>query len=330
MAGGQAGSAVTLRRDLTEAMSEIEFNQIDLHTDRILPPINVAEVAGNYPVIPREAKMKIPDTKRAPDGTYVEGSWEWTQATYTTQEYGFAEPVDNVDNLRWSDYVDQEQISAEIARNSLLLAREKRTADRVQDTAVFTGAANTLAITNEWDDDTNAVPWSDVNAGFIQLRGKTGFAKNRMSLILTDDVFNYALRTDEVVASVQYTEAVVTMSPERKSQFLAEYFGVKEIITTSNLYDTTGLQLDATIGKLWSNEYGMLAVLSSGIQSFKEPSLGRRIVWKKYATDMIMESYERPDRNQTVIRAREYNGIIINVDFGFLFSNMKTTVSNGI
>ena len=92
--GGQPQAGVTLRNDLRELVEEISFDELNLQAEKILPSLGVVERAGSYPVLPREAKMKIPDTSRSPNGTYSRGQWEWGTASYTTEEYGHEEAVD--------------------------------------------------------------------------------------------------------------------------------------------------------------------------------------------------------------------------------------------
>ena len=139
------------------------------------------------------------------------------------------------------------------------------------------------------------------------------------------------MQTTEIKGSVQYTEAVPTMARERKMSFLAEYLGIKEIVEVSSLYDTAGLNTTASIGKFWSNEYAMLAKLAPATPSPKRLGLGSQPVFSRYATDYIMESYEKPTHNQYIVRAREFRGEKINTDFGVLINNVKTTVgSDGI
>jgi hypothetical protein len=246
---------------------------------------------------------------------------------YTTQEFGFEEQIDNVSQKRFEEYVDQEEVSAQIAYTQLLLAREKRVADAVMNATTFAGAANVFDITEEWDDADAATPLSDISiSAYEKLRAKTGYSLGQASLIMTDDQFKYVMMTDEVVNSVIYTEAVATMSQDRRTQFLADYFHVKEILLTETLYDTAALDAEQSFGKLWSNEYMMLCYLNSSVQSWKEPGLGRMPTWQKFSNDYYTETYEEPQTDSTVVRVREFNGIQLNSRFGVLISNAKTTV----
>jgi hypothetical protein len=325
--GGQMATGVTLRNDLVTLMDEIDFSELGLTGDKILPGLSVDLQAAAYPVLPREARMKVPNTSRAPNGTFQRGEWSWGSATYTCEEFGFEELVDltqKKENQRW---IDEEEVSAQLAVGGLMLARESRIASALFNATTFTGATNFLDITTQWD-KAAATCLADVNAAWIQIRGKTGLPKHLLSLILSDDLVDYALQTTLVVSSVMYTSPVATMPIAQKRAFLATYLGVKEVIPVASLYDTAAYNKDAVIGKFWSNEYAMLCKLSSGINSFREGCIGRQPIWTPYSTNYILEDYPEANKNARVIRAREYRGITINTDYGFLLGNMKETVNS--
>ena len=175
-----------------------------------------------------------------------------------------------------------------------------------------------LTVKHEMDDAANAKPYAVFDLAWKVLRGKNGLAKDQYSAVMSDDLVDYILRTEEVMGSVVYVEPVVRMSKERKRQFLADYLGLKEIVPVSSIFDTSGLSQNANISKFWSNEYCLLAKLSDGRKTFRERCIGRQVVWTKYSPDYIIEDYPEPQKNSRVIRAREYRGIVINTDYGVL------------
>ena len=339
---GQPQTSVTLRRDLMDLMDEISFEELGLAGEKILPTLKVRQPSGSYPILPREAKMKVPDTSRGPHGTFARGQWDWSSQSYITTEYGYEETVDNTQTLENEEWIDEEEISAELTVNGLLLARESRVAGSLFNETAFAGTSITNPSTDVFKAgttnclvelktamDSSATAkvfdvfdliWSEI------LRKKCGLAKNQFSLICSDDLVKYMLRTKEVQDSVIYVEPVARMTAERKREFLTDYLGIKEIVTVSSIYDTSGLSQSAEIGKFWSNKYALLAKLSSGKPSFKEGCLGRQPSWSKYANNYIIEDYPDPTRNGIVYRAREYRGATLNTDYGVLIKGMKATV----
>jgi hypothetical protein len=171
MAGAQKGTSVTLRNDLIDMVEEIQFEDLNLTAERIAPTVPVTEKAAEYPVLPREAKMKLYETRRHNDGSYTRGQYDWSSDTYICYEYGFEEPVDNVSKLENAKYLDEEAQAAARAYEALHLGRESRVASALLNTTTFTGATNTGTITNEWDDAANATPRADITAALLVLRG---------------------------------------------------------------------------------------------------------------------------------------------------------------
>jgi hypothetical protein len=329
MSGGQAASGITMRNDLKDLMQEINWEKDQsLSAERILPTIPVADPTNYYPVLPREERLRIPNTNRGPGGTYSRAQWEWSQSSYNTKEYGFEEPIDLTQATINSTWVDEEEIAAQLAVQGLLLARESRVAGKVFDPTVFTGATNFVDITYQWDSASNAVPWANVEAAWQACRGKCGLAKSQFSLIVTEDNINNCLRTTELINSMVYTEAIASMSRERKLNFLTDYFGIKDIILVNSLFESTKSgNATPALGNLWSNEYAMLAIINPGSASWKERGLGRQPAYTKIASNYIIQDYAEPIKNAHVIRAIEFRGETINTDYAFLMGNIKTTVN---
>jgi hypothetical protein len=330
--GGQAASGVTLRSDLRSLLEEYDFTRDQkLMAEVILPTIPVVEAAAHYPTLPRENRLRIPDTARAKNGTYSRDQWEYSEGTYTTREYGHEETIDISQAAVNSSWVDEEEISSQMAAQKLMLAREQRVASAVYNTTTFTGATNTGAITNEWDDSTNATPWADIENAAIIVRAKCGLQKSNLSLILSDDLIKFLLKCTEVINSIQYTESIPTMAEERKLQFAADYLGIKQVIGVTGLYETTKIgQPTPAMGHLWSSEYAMLCKLNTVSRTWKEIGLGRQPAFSKVTDTYLIEEYSEPATRSLVIRALEYRGTTVNSDYGYLLSNMKTTVSNGL
>ena len=335
MGSGQRGSSVTIREDLKEAMMELDFSDVILAADIVAPTAPVTADVGRYPTFPRENILRYFDTRRHRDGSYSRGLWEWGDDSYITYEYGFEEVIDNVSALRDAAFIDHEVMSSKLAYHNLVMARESRVASALLNTTTFTGATNTTSITNEWDDATNATPWADIDGAAKKIRAKSALSKSVLTVILSEDLIDYAIRSDEVKDFVKYTsnnaEIVARSNLQARANWLASYFGVMRVVPTLALYDTAKwAQSSSTMGKFWSNEYIFVGYIPTGPMSIQTPSAIKQLVWTRYSNDFVAETYDEDKYNQRVVRAREYRGIKVNTDFGHLLTNAKTTVSNGI
>ena len=329
MSGGQAATGVAFRDDLKGMTEELSFDELGLMGDKVATPVPVTDVSAYFPTLPREAVGKVPDTRRQSDGSFQRGQWEYGQDTYISQEYGFEEPIDitkRLENLKW---FDEETQAAQLAVQGLKLGRVNRIASALFNTTTFTGLTGYKAITEEWDDATSAVPWADIDGVSATLRKKCGIQKKFQSLILTWDNIDQIIRCDEITGHAKYVEIVPMLPMEQKIQWLASYFGVKEIVPVMSVYDAAAQGVDFSYAHSWSNEYGMICVLD------KTPNLKSRTVicqpvFTPYAKDYLIESYEEPKVKKQIIRAAEHRSVKTRADFGVLIGNMKTTVSQGV
>lgn len=331
MSGGQAKSGLNIRRDLMDMVEEISFPELSLAADKIFPAIDVIDVSANYPVLPRGVIMKVPDTSRAPGGTYSRGQWEYGDGTYSCKEFGFEEPIDLVRAIEQRKFINEEEMATELAVNGLLLGREARVASAVLDTGVFAGAKDHVNISVPWDTAATATPWANIDTAYKLCRSKNiVFPKSAYSLAMSEDNIERVIRTAEVTNSVMYTTPIATMAKAAQMEFLRNYFGVKEIIPVMAMYDASGYGSEATKAetpaRFWSNDLGLLFIRSSGRNNFKERCFGRQINYKPYSNNYTVDDYDVKERKQKIIRACEYRGMIINLDYGCLLTNLQGTV----
>lgn len=323
------GTSVTLRNDLTELVEEIKFEDLNLAAEMIAPTVQVSKEAGRYPVLDRESRMKVMETRRHNDGSFPRSEWTWSDASYLTYEYGFEEEIDLTEALKDEEYLDQEEISAELAYQGLLLGRESRVAEALFNETTFTGATNTVGITHEWDDAANTTPWTNINAAALIVRAKCALPKSVLTLITSEDNIDYIVMSAEIKGYFQYSGQYADMlksTIQAKAAFLAGYFGIKRVIPVQSLYDTSGLGSAANIGKFWSNEYAMLCYQPAGMVNLKTQCVIKQLNWSAYSSNFVMEDYEVPERRKLIIRSRENRGIKVNTDYGCLLTNCKTTV----
>jgi len=314
-----------LRNDLKELVQETPMGSVTFMADEILPPLPVKEKSALVPVLSTSAGMKLFDMKRAPRGTFKRGEWVWGTQTYYTYEYGYEEPVDNVEAQENEEIFNEEVVSTQIAVNQLKLAREKRVADAVFNATTFAAAADLYTTGQEWDDATNADPFKDITAAHDDLFAKIGVPRSACHLLINDVVFRNILRADRVRNDVKYTTAIDTMTEQVKTQFLADFLGIKKIHVATSFYDSSNLGIkDATFAKMWSNEYGMLYLPCPPSPSWRLPGLGRQPVYKKFSPDYRVESYPEEQSDSIIVRAREYKGEFVNKTFGVLLDNLTT------
>lgn len=287
--------------------------------ERVLPIFDTALKSANFPVIPREAFLKLQETKRAPRGRYNRSGWEFGQDNYSCDEDGWEEVIDDSEARLYARFFDAEAIATRRAVNMLMRGLEKRVADAVFNTTTFT----VNNVTNEWDDAANATPAADVKAGKKTIRNNTGLLPN--VLIISYSTFLDLGQCNDVVDRIKYTNPNVQRG-EISSELLAQYFGVDEVIVGSAIRDATAKGKSmSTATDLWSNEYAMLARVSRS-NDLQDPSLGRLFLWTEDSPGLLnVETYREEQTRGNVVRVRHnLDEKIVYTACGYLLGNITT------
>ena len=294
------------RPDLQAFIDEWISNSMEgFIADQVMPVYPVDEKSATYDVIPAEAMLKIYDTERGSGGVYNSADWQYETGFYTTRDRGWVEILFD-DRRREFDRRSGGDGAAEMitmmrAQKIMRRAREKRVADMVLNATNFT--AN--AITNEWDDFTNATPITDIKTGKESVRLASGMYPN--TLIVNEFVFENLLRCDEVrdILTFNYG-AQVDLDNITKAQ-LASILRVKQILVGGEIYDSAASGQDKSTANIWSNEYAMLTTVSESID-ISEPSIGRTFLWTTDSANMeVTEQYRDEDRRADKYRIRSFH-----------------------
>lgn len=289
------------RPDLGMTVMEfVEGPSMGLIGLEVMPIFRTTKQAATYPVIPKEALLKVPDTARAPRGNYQRGDWEYERGQFQTSENGWEEPIDDTER----GLIEQEGsegigdvIATRRAMGIIMKAQEKRIADKVFDSSTFTAHA----VAEEWDDGTNAVPIDDVNTGVKAFRLQCGMLPDALTIAWTTfvDLKNCA----QVVDRLKYTFPGIDINNMTSSQ-LAQVFNVPRVLVGGAVYDSAGAGLDASVADIWSSEYAALIKISSG-PDITTPGFGRTFLWTEDSPDnAIVEQYREDKIRSDVFRVR--------------------------
>ena len=286
---------------------------------QVLPIFDTEEQRGFYPIIPREALLKLPDTARAPRGKYQRGDYEFEKGEFTCEENGWEEPLDDVERKRYARLFDAEVVATQRGMRHIMANREKRIADAVFNTSTFTATT----VTHEWDDATNAVPLSDVNAGKKAIRDLTGVLPN--TLIIAYSTFLDLGVADDIIDRIKFTDKSVVRG-ELSVEQLAQYFGVQKVLVGWAGYDAGDKgQATSSITDFWSNEYAMLCITDSS-RDLQVPRLGVSFLWTMDSPQSIMvEEYREEQTRSDIFRTRQHTDEVITaVGAGYLLDNITT------
>ena len=330
MAGGQKKTGSILRSDLMDMLEELSFEQLNLVADKIAPVAGVSKRSAAYPVLPREVRGKIPDTRRAKKGGFARGEWNYDEDTYISREYGYEEFVDETEALEVGEWIDLEKDAGELAVQGLLKAREARVASVFMNESIWTGANNIVTLgsaDHAWrGKNSTAKVYDYIDTAAQLIRAKAFLGKASLTLAVTDDILNSVMRSAEVTSDTKYTLNLLTLPVEAKKQWLASYLGIGSVEVVSNLFDSAGLGQSAVASRYWNNNYGFLGYVGKGGKTTLKSQLAvKQINWDVYSKDYYIESYEDESRKGRVIRAVEYRGEKVNTDFGVMIKGLDPT-----
>ena len=299
MAQPTSDTAVS-RPDLAAVVDEFRDTEMTAAIgSRVMPYFPVVEQSAEFPVIPKEVLLKVPDTKRAMRAGYPSSDWEFEMGFYATKENGWEEKIDDRERKLYARLFDAEVVATRRAEKIIQLAREKRIASKVFNASNFT--AN--AVTHEWDDATNAVPIDNVNTGKLSIRSACGMLPN--TLIIAFSTFLNLKNCDQIVDRLIYTFPGIDIN-RMTSQQLATIFDVEQVLVGGAVYDSADKGQDASIADMWSNEYAMLTICSAS-QDITAPCIGRSFIWDQESPgdgEPVVESYRAEGNRSDVVRVR--------------------------
>lgn len=319
--GSPSSTLATLRPDLGS------FMEFDLAASRagfigmgVLPVLNVAKKSGTFGKIPLEAMLQQRDTKRAPGSGYARGRWEFTTDSFACEEHGAEEPVDDSEAELYRDYFEAESIAALRARDIVLRNYEQRVADLVFNTSTWTPTT----ITNEWDDLSNAVPLTDVEARVQSLYAK-GVKAN--ALIITWTVFRNLRNCTQILDRITASGAGGQIEPDKITPAkLAELFDLKYVLVGDAQYNSAQEGQAASLSRIWSNEYAAVCRVAE-TRDIKETCIGRTFHWSADGSQIggTMESYREEQTRSDIIRCRmDTDEKVIYTDALELLDNVTT------
>jgi hypothetical protein len=284
----------------------------------LLPVFDVQEQAGNYPVIPIEALLKLQTTARASRGAYSRGDWEFELGNYSCKENGWEEPVDDSESKLYQRYFDAEQIATLRAVDILLRAQEARVAAKIFNTANITATAD-VAI--PWGTAATAVPRANIMTAKLAMRAASGLDPN--VAVMSRKVFDTLMMTKEITDAFMYTNPIQVGGYDAQKLLMAQYFGVDKILVAGAIKDGAKKGQAYSISDLWDDEYVGLFKVSSGGSDLREPCLGRTFLWTGDSPqNVVTESYREEQTRSNVYRVRQ------NTDEAFVFTGAGYLLGN--
>ncbi len=314
----------TQRPDLPHSYMEFSnaANQKGFIAHRVLPISEVAKQAGNFGKIPVEELLQNRDTARTPGSGYSRGEWTFLPATYSCEEHGAEEPIDDSERKIYGEYFDSDMIAASRAFAAVLGNAEARVAAAVFNATTWT--SNTTAVTEEWDTVSAAIPAADILAAKRSMFAVSGLEAN--ALIINRNVFDNIKLLDSVTEVSQAQNFMDMRAGTISEQGLALILGIDEIIVAGAAKNTANENQTGAFSRHWSDEYAMVAKIAK-TEDFREPAIGRTFHWGEDGSSIggTVETYREEQTRSDIFRVRhQVDEVITHVEAGWLLSNVTT------
>ena len=267
---------------------------------KIFPLFDTPRKEGEYPVITTESFLKPQSTRRAARAAYNRSDYTFTKQTYSCEEDGFEELLDDSERELYGDaQIDAESIAVMRAVDVVLRKQEARQIAMAIDTGSISNAAAAVL----WSTAATATPRIDVLAAKEAMRSNFGIKPNIM--VISDASKNDLLLTAEITDALKYTYPIELGGEETQLRILASYFGVDEVLIADAQTDSAKKGQSLSLADVWTNTICGLYKVSSS-RDLKNPSFGRTMLWTGDSPENIVTEQYRAESNRSdVFRARQ-------------------------
>lgn len=300
------------RADLQGLMMEIDLaaSRRGFIGTQVFPLVEIGVSGGMYRKVKVESLLKeLSKTRRAPGAGYQRDTWEWEEDTFTTQEHGAEEPIDNNIANTYANLFRVERISANRAVDRILRSQEQRCADLAFNETEFTAAARftDVSAADPITDPTTDIV--DIVADAVEDIGETfGLMPNTM---VTSFLNRRAIRnTDQFKDFIVSGGAGDSMVPGRiTNQQFADVFEIPRVLFADSGKNTAHEGQAAAFGRIWSEKYILLAYIDPS-DDILAPTFGRTFHWGGDGSlpQGRIEDYPEPSIRGRVVRARHQVG----------------------
>jgi hypothetical protein len=312
------------RTDLMGSFTE-NTGAVDTIAAEVFPDFETPDQSGSFGVTPMAAHLSDQNVDRAMDGSYPRSTWKLEDASYKTVEYGHEERLDDRKSKMFRNFFDFEMTRAVRIRNILRRKRAIRVAALLHNTTTLPLSGTTgLAITDEWDDKTNAIPVDNIAFGLQCIRDRGGDASRAILQISWRAQYDLS-RTNQIRSVLAYTKMPEGLIPLND---LAQALGVRKVIAASAQKNTANDGLAESLADVYHPEYAALVVPPSGLD-IEEPCFGRSFYWTGDGggtpDEPALEEYYEDARRGSVLRGRhDVQEKVLFSGAAFLFGNCYT------
>lgn len=291
------------RPELSEFFEEARDAEKHYVSQKIFPQRSVETVTGRFPVIKVGSGnlLNKDSLKRSPGAEYAktDRTFEWD--TYSCQDEGLEEPIDDSFAASMEEYFDAEVLSGKLVSRQVALAHELEGASLAFNPSLFTATDA-------------AVEYTEANIDTFDFAQDVMKAQNRFSdsvqeaniLVLSDTLWTLVRRSKKLVSYLfPATGAGETRLVTRK--MVAEAFELSDVIIAKSVVNVALKGKTPVIARVWSDAYIGLYNAQGG--DFSAGGVGRTLTWKADCPGGLFttETYRDESKRSNVVRVRKHS-----------------------
>ncbi|MGO8691639.1 MAG: hypothetical protein ACLQLG_18625 [Thermoguttaceae bacterium] len=311
-------SQTITRLDLTSTFYEfdLKMSRKGFIAPRVVRPRFVGIQAADVGKIDIGDLLQARDTKRAAGGAYKRSDFKLDKFSYSTEEEGAEEPIDDRNLKIYSDIFDAEAVHAARAEDAVMRNYETEVAGLIFNTAVFgagqqyaAGTMLSLSSANaKWSNLANCSPIEDVEGARRNVILTGGCVPN--AVILSRNNFWNAANSAEVVQRLKYSG--IDDPKQVTLNAMAEVWQVEHVLVAGGIYAANNEAQAFSGAFIWGDSYVGVARVAE-TDDPREVCIGRTFMWEANGAGApgtqeeiacLIEEYREESRRGSVIRAR--------------------------
>lgn len=299
--------AAVLRADL-RGVQEEAFNYTNGFIGVLAcPPLPVQARAGQYPRIQIDAADLLRDEAkgRGPGAAYARVQRAVTTDTYTCQEYGLEELVDDSEREDYSRFFDMESKAVRNIMRQVQLAHERRVQTLLNNRATWTATTAATAYSAANIATFNVGLDVDICKQAIASRGE---ATDGLTAVMSLTVFNQIRASTQLQNRIRGTISTDSFLVLSK-QAVADALGLKQVLVGNNYYDTTAQGVTSSLSAIWTDTniwIGNVSPFTGGADSYFSGGAAATLFWQQDGEIFQTETYREEQRRSEVVRCRQY------------------------
>jgi hypothetical protein len=289
---------------------------------RVAPVFNTSIDRGGFSKVTLESMHKARDSRRAPRSAYNRADWEFEPATFTCEEHGVEEVVDDREQAMYADYVDAEAVSRDRAYLTIQQNAEKRMAALIFNATTW--SSYTSACTTPLDVHDTSLPFDYFQTAKEAVRLQCGFLAN--AAIMSYTVFENLKMCAQVIDRIKYWGGDDPKHGGINEATVARALGLEEVIVAGSVKDSALEGQTRSLAEVWDDEYIMVCRVAR-TNDPSEPCIARTFHYTADGSSYggTVETYRDETVRGEVVRVRhDVDELVMYTQCGYLLSNADT------